>query len=40
MAEITEAGYQMYSTDMIARIQQIQQLKNKRFTLQEIKGEI
>lgn len=40
VAEITEAGYQMYSTDMIARIQQIQQLKNKRFTLQEIKGEI
>lgn len=40
VAEITEAGYQMYSTDMIDRIQQIQQLKNKRFTLQEIKGEI
>lgn len=37
VAEITEAGYQLYGHDMIERIKQIHDLKNQRLTLQEIK---
>ena len=40
VAEITEAGYQLYSTDMIERIKQINNLKSQRYTLQEIKKKI
>lgn len=37
IAEITEAGYQLYATEMIKRIKQIHALKERRLTLQEIK---
>ena len=37
VAEITESGYQMYSEEMIARIEKIQEMKEKRLTLEEIK---
>jgi Fic family protein len=37
VAEITEAGYQLYASEMVERIEQIQALKEQRFTLQEIK---
>lgn len=40
VAEITESGYQLYSTDMIERIKQIHSLKLQRYTLQEIKKKI
>lgn len=35
--QITESGYHLYAVDMVARCQEIQQLKSKRFTLTEIK---
>ena len=40
VAEITESGYQLYSTEMIERIKQIHSLKLQRYTLQEIKKKI
>lgn len=40
VAEVTKAGYQLYSTDMIKRIGQIHSLKGQRLTLQEIKDRL
>lgn len=40
VAEITDAGYQLYSPGALKRIQQIQQLQEKRFTLNEIKRKL
>ncbi len=40
VAEVTEAGYQLYATEMIERIKQIHALKKQRFTLQEIKEKL
>ena len=40
VAEITESGYQMYSQEMINRIEKIQKMKEKRMTLEEIKLKI
>ena len=37
VAEITESGYQMYSQEMINRIDKIQKMKERRMTLEEIK---
>ena len=37
VAEVTEAGYQLYTPDMAHRIKQIHALKEQRLTLQEIK---
>ena len=37
VAEITEAGYQLYAGDMMERIQKINALKEQRYSLQEIK---
>lgn len=37
VAEVTEAGYQLYSHDMAHRIKKINELKEQRLTLQEIK---
>jgi Fic family protein len=38
VAEVTEAGYQLYAPDMIERIKQIHALKERRLTLHEIKN--
>ncbi len=38
VAEITEAGYQLYAGDMMKRVQKINALKEQRYSLQEIKG--
>jgi Fic family protein len=38
VAEVTEAGYQLYAQDMVERIKQINALKEQRLTLQEIKN--
>ena len=40
VAEITEAGYQLYAPEVIERIRKIHALKEQRFTLQEIKGKL
>lgn len=40
VAEITQAGYQLYASEMINRIKQIHALKEQRFTLQEIKDKL
>lgn len=40
VAEITEAGYQLYATEMVDRIKQIHALKEQRLTLQEIKEKL
>ena len=40
VAEITNAGYQLYSLAMIERIKKINSLKEKRYTLQEIKEQL
>lgn len=40
VAELTESGYQMFSEEMIERVQKIQKMKEKRMTLEEIKKEI
>jgi len=37
VSEITPSGYQMYSSEMIERINKIKELKEKRYTLDEIK---
>ena len=39
VAEVTEAGYQLYDSDMISRVEQIHAMKKKRLTLQEIRKE-
>lgn len=40
VAEVTEAGYQLYAPEMIERIKRIHSLKEQRFTLQEIKEKL
>ncbi len=40
VAEVTEAGYQLYAPEMIERIKQIHAFKEQRFTLQEIKEKL
>jgi Predicted transcriptional regulators len=40
LAEITDAGYQLYAPDMVERVRQINALKKQRFTLREIKEKI
>lgn len=40
VADVTEAGYQLYALDMIERIKQIHALKEQRLTLQEIKEKL
>lgn len=37
VAEVTESGYQMFSEEMIERVEKIQTMKEKRLTLPEIK---
>ena len=38
VADVTEAGYQLYASEMIERIEKIHVLKKKRYTLQEIRA--
>lgn len=38
VAEITKTGYQLYAPDMIERIEKIKTLKQKRYSLSEIKA--
>jgi Fic family protein len=38
VTEITDSGYQMYSSDAITKIQKIRELQSKRYTLDEIKN--
>ena len=40
VAEITEAGYQLYAQDMVERIRLINELKSRRFTLREIREQV
>lgn len=40
VAEITDAGYQLYSREMIERTKLINELKSRRFTLREIREKI
>lgn len=40
IAEITQGGYQMYSSSMLKRIEDIHQLKKQRYTLTEIKEKL
>lgn len=40
VADITEAGYQLYAPEMMDRNKQIHALKGQRFTLQEIKEKL
>ncbi len=40
VADVTEAGYQMYDYAMIERVKRIQDMKEKRLTLNEIKEKI
>lgn len=40
VAEVTEAGYQLYAAEMIERVRKIHDLKAQRFTLQEIKEKL
>jgi Fic family protein len=40
VAEITPSGYQLYSKDMIEQVKKIHVLKEKRYTLQEIKNQL
>ena len=40
VAEITESGYQMYSEEMIDRVEKIQEMKEKSMMLNEIKEKI
>jgi Fic family protein len=37
IAEVTEAGYQLYATDMVEQIKKIKELKEQRYSLKEIK---
>lgn len=38
VAEVTESGYQLYAADMIERIEKINALKEKRYSLEEIRS--
>ena len=40
VAEVTDAGYQLYSPELVGRIRQVQALKKQRFTLREIMEKI
>jgi Fic family protein len=40
VAEVTESGYQMFSEEMIERVEKIQEMKEKRMTLTEMKEKI
>jgi DNA-binding transcriptional MerR regulator len=40
VAQVKESGYQMYDELMIERVKKIQEMKEKRMTLLEIKEEI
>ncbi len=40
IAEITPGGYQMYSSQMLKRIEEIHQLKKQRYTLKEIQQKL
>ena len=40
VAEITDAGYQLYAQEMVKRIRLINELKSRRFTLREIREKI
>lgn len=40
VAEVTDSGYQLYSQSMVQRIEKIHNLKNQRYTLQEIKEKL
>ena len=40
VAEITDAGYQLYAQEMVERIRLINELKSRRFTLREIRDKI
>jgi Fic family protein len=40
VAEVTEAGYQLYASDMVERIREIHRLKAQRLTLQEIREKL
>jgi Fic family protein len=40
VAEVTESGYQMFSEEMAERVKKIQEMKEERMTLEEIKGKI
>ena len=40
VSEITPSGYQLYSFEMVARIKKIHELKEKRYTLMEIKEKL
>ena len=40
IAEITEANYHIYSSEMVDRVKKIKQLQEKRFSLEEIKEKI
>ena len=40
VAEVTDAGYQLYTQEMVERIKLINELKSRRFTLREIREEI
>ena len=38
VADVTASGYQLYASDMVARIAEIRAMKRKRYTLQEIRA--
>ena len=40
VAEVTESGYQMFSEEMVERVKKIQEMKEKRMTLIEIKEKL
>jgi len=40
VGQVTESGYQLYSLDMVERCKQIKMLKDKRYTLEEIKQKL
>jgi len=40
IAEVTESGYQMFSEEMIERVKKIEDMKEKRMTLEEIKNNL
>ena len=40
VSETTASGYQLFSTSMVLRVEQIKTLKEQRFTIQEIKNKL